>query len=964
MLNSIIRFFLENKLVAYLLLLIFVGWGLVSAPFDFGFEQLPRDPVAVDAIPDIGENQQIVFTKWMGRSPQDVEDQITYPLTSALLGVPGVKSIRSNSMFGFSSIYIIFNDDIEFYWSRSRILEKLNSLPANTLPSEVQPTLGPDATALGQIYWYTLEGQDKDGNPTGGWDLHELRTIQDFYVRFGLSAAEGVSEVASIGGFVKEYQVDVDPDAMKANNVSLEQVMNAIKNSNIDVGAQTIEINLVEYFIRGLGYVENIEDIEKSVIKVNDNVPLRIGDVARVNIGPATRRGVLDKSGAEAVGGVVVARYGANPLEVIQNVKKKIAELEPGLPTKTLSDGTISQVNIVPFYDRTQLINETIGTLQEALTLEILITIIVVILMLLNLKSSVLVSGTLPVAVLMCFIAMKYFGVDANIVALSGIAIAIGTMVDMGIVLTESMVNRMDEAPPDEPLLTTIYEATVEVASAVITAVATTVISFIPVFTMEAAEGKLFKPLAYTKTFALVASIIVAITIIPPLAHTFFSMKSKRKMVAYIGNGLAVVGGLITAFLYQPFLGIILTLVGFSGILAQWAQQYSSSRNTNLITWLTNIVYALVVAWLLATVWMPLGVTKSNLSNFFFIVIIAGGLIGFFYIVIYFYERILRFLLRFKILFLLLVTFLVYQGFLVFQKTGEEFMPSLDEGSYLLMPTSMPHSGMQENIKNLRLLDMAVTAIPEVETVVGKAGRVQSALDPAPMSMYENVILYKSEYKTDENGHRIRFKYENGDYQMDKQGELIPDKKGRYFRQWRDHIKSPDDIWNEIVKSTKIPGVTSAPKLQPIETRLVMLQTGMRAPMGIKVQGTDLDIIEDFGLELEKHLKDVEGVKDAAVFADRIVGKPYLLLDIDRDAISRHGLTINKVQQYIQAAIGGMEMTTTVEGRERYAIRIRYPRELRNDPDALKRIYLPTANGQQIPLGEVVNIKYEQGPPR
>lgn len=962
MLNSIIRFFLENKLVAYLLLLIFVGWGLVSAPFDFGFEQLPRDPVAVDAIPDIGENQQIVFTKWMGRSPQDVEDQITYPLTSALLGVPGVKSIRSNSMFGFSSIYIIFNDDIEFYWSRSRILEKLNSLPANTLPSEVQPTLGPDATALGQIYWYTLEGQDKDGNPTGGWDLHELRTIQDFYVRFGLSAAEGVSEVASIGGFVKEYQVDVDPDAMKANNVSLEQVMNAIKNSNIDVGAQTIEINLVEYFIRGLGYVENIEDIEKSVIKVNDNVPLRIGDVARVNIGPATRRGVLDKSGAEAVGGVVVARYGANPLEVIQNVKKKIAELEPGLPTKTLSDGTISQVNIVPFYDRTQLINETIGTLQEALTLEILITIIVVILMLLNLKSSVLVSGTLPVAVLMCFIAMKYFGVDANIVALSGIAIAIGTMVDMGIVLTESMVNRMDEAPPDEPLLTTIYEATVEVASAVITAVATTVISFIPVFTMEAAEGKLFKPLAYTKTFALVASIIVAITIIPPLAHTFFSMKSKRKMVAYIGNGLAVVGGLITAFLYQPFLGIILTLVGFSGILAQWAQQYSSSRNTNLITWLTNIVYALVVAWLLATVWMPLGVTKSNLSNFFFIVIIAGGLIGFFYIVIYFYERILRFLLRFKILFLLLVTFLVYQGFLVFQKTGEEFMPSLDEGSYLLMPTSMPHSGMQENIKNLRLLDMAVTAIPEVETVVGKAGRVQSALDPAPMSMYENVILYKSEYKTDENGHRIRFKYENGDYQMDKQGELIPDKKGRYFRQWRDHIKSPDDIWNEIVKSTKIPGVTSAPKLQPIETRLVMLQTGMRAPMGIKVQGTDLDIIEDFGLELEKHLKDVEGVKDAAVFADRIVGKPYLLLDIDRDAISRHGLTINKVQQYIQAAIGGMEMTTTVEGRERYAIRIRYPRELRNDPDALKRIYLPTANGQQIPLGEVVNIKYEQGP--
>ena len=349
MLNNFIRFFLANKLVAYLLLLLFVGWGLVTAPFDFGIRELPRDPVAVDAIPDIGENQQIVFTNWMGRSPQDVEDQITYPLTTALLGIPGVKSIRSNSMFGFSSIYVIFSDNIEFYWSRSRILEKLNSLPSNTLPDGVKPTLGADATALGQIYWYTLEGRNKDGDPTGGWDLHELRTIQDFYVRYGLSAAEGVAEVASIGGFVKEYQVDVDPDAMKANNINLEQVMNAIKGSNIDVGAQSIEINLVEYFVRGLGYIKNVEDIEKSVVNVSDNVPIRIRDIAKVNIAPATRRGVLDKSGAEAVGGVVIARYGANPLEVINNVKAKIAEIEPGLPTKTLRDSTISQVKNNPF---------------------------------------------------------------------------------------------------------------------------------------------------------------------------------------------------------------------------------------------------------------------------------------------------------------------------------------------------------------------------------------------------------------------------------------------------------------------------------------------------------------------------------------------------------------------------------------------------------------------------------------
>lgn len=961
MLARYIRFFLENKLVAYLLLVGFVGWGLVTAPFDFGLKNLPRDPVAVDAIPDIGENQQIVFTQWMGRSPQDVEDQVSYPLTTALLGIPGVKSIRSNSMFGFSSIYIIFEEEIEFYWSRSRILEKLNALPANTLPEGVQPTLGPDATALGQIFWYTLEGQDENGATTGGWDLQELRSIQDFYVRYGLSSASGVAEVASIGGFVKEYQVDVDPDAMKANNISLTQVMQAIRASNLDIGAQTLEINQAEYFVRGLGYVQDIEDIEEAVITVNGNTPLRVKEVARVSLGPATRRGVLDKSGAEAVGGVVVARYGANPLEVIQNVKAKIAELAPGLPTKTLADGTLSQVKVVPFYDRTELINETIGTLEEALSLEILITIIVVILMLLNLKSSLLVSGTLPVAVLMCFIAMRYFGVDANIVALSGIVIAIGTMVDMGIVLTESMVKRIEEAPPEENLLTSIYEATTEVASAVITAVATTVISFIPVFAMQAAEGKLFRPLAFTKTFALIASIIVAITIIPPLAHSLFSIKSRSKIGIILANSLAFLGGVVLLFVGQPLLGAVLAIVGLSGGFKVWLQTYSDQRNIQVLSWVTNLLYAGIVAWLLATVWMPLGVAKSTWTNFLFVAVLAGSLIGFFYLVIHFYEKILRFLLRYKMLFLILVGLILYQGYLAFKQTGAEFMPALDEGSFLLMPTSMPHAGMQENIKNLRLLDMAVTAIPEIETVVGKAGRVNSPLDPAPMSMYENVIQYQSEYKTDEAGHRIRFRFTDGAYAKDSSGELIPDENGRYYRQWRDHIKNPDDIWEEIVRVSKLPGVTSAPRLQPIETRLVMLQTGMRAPMGIKVQGTDLETIERFGLDLEKHLKAVEGVKEAAVFADRIVGKPYLLLDIDRVAIARYGLSVATVQQYIQTAVGGMNMTTTVEGRERYSIRIRYPRELRNDPEALKRIFIPTANGQQIPLGDLVDIRYEAG---
>ncbi|MGK0391332.1 MAG: Cu(I)/Ag(I) efflux system membrane protein CusA/SilA [Maribacter sp.] len=578
-----------------------------------------------------------------------------------------------------------------------------------------------------------------------------------------------------------------------------------------------------------------------------------------------------------------------------------------------------------------------------------------------NLKSSILVSGSLPVAVLMCFIAMRYLGVDANIVALSGIAIAIGTMVDMGIVLTESMVHRIENQPEGEDLITSIYEATIEVASAVITAVATTIISFLPVFTMQAAEGKLFQPLAYTKTFALVASIIVALTIIPSLAHTLFSIDIKKRLFSYLANGIAIIAGIIIAITLHPLMGGILAFAGLSGISLVLAQQYDSAKSGKVITWLTNIIYALIVAWLLSTIWMPLGVNKSNFTNFIFVAVLAGGLISLFHFVIYFYTHILGFLLRFKLIFLLLVGFIVYQGFLVFQSIGEEFMPSLDEGSFLLMPTSMPHSGMQENIKNLRLLDMAVTAIPEVETVVGKAGRVNSALDPAPMSMYENTIIYKPEYKVGESGRRARFKYENGEYIRNEQGDLMPDKKGRYFRQWRDEIQSPDDIWNEIIAATKVPGVTSAPKLQPIETRLVMLQTGMRAPMGIKVRGSDLAEIEAFGLKLEKHLKNIEGVKDAAVFADRIVGKPYLLIDINRDAISVYGLTVQKVQQYIQVAVGGMPMTTTVEGRERYDVRLRYPRELRSDPEVLKKILIPTNNGQQIPLGDLINIRYEQG---
>ncbi|WP_163517943.1 efflux RND transporter permease subunit, partial [Gelidibacter japonicus] len=480
MLNKSIKFLIDNKLVAVLMLALFIGMGVVNAPFNWDTGFLPTNPVAVDAIPDIGENQQIVYTQWEGRSPQDIEDQISYPLTTTLLGIPGVKTIRSSSMFGFSSIYIIFEEEVEFYWSRSRILEKLNSLPAGLLPDGVNPSLGPDATGLGQVYWYTLEGRDKDGNVTGGWDLHELRSIQDYYVKYALSSASGVSEVASIGGYVQEYQIDVKPELMRQYNIGLSEIVKAVKESNKDIGAQTMEINQVEYLVRGLGYVKSVADIEDAVVTSENYTSIRIKDIANVSLGPAPRRGILDKEGAEVVGGVVTARYGANPMEVINNVKEKLEELKAGLPSKELSDGTISQLTVVPFYDRSILIQETLDTLDEALSLEILITIFVIIVMVFNLRASVLISGLLPVAVLMVFITMKFFNVDANIVALSGIAIAIGTMVDIGIILTENIIRHLDEEKERYSLTgikksinTVVYEGSAEVSSAILTAVLT-----------------------------------------------------------------------------------------------------------------------------------------------------------------------------------------------------------------------------------------------------------------------------------------------------------------------------------------------------------------------------------------------------------------------------------------------------------------------------------------------------------
>ncbi|WP_291777711.1 efflux RND transporter permease subunit [Cecembia sp.] len=1032
MLNKTIKFFLENKLVTVILLVLVVGWGIVTAPFNWDTGFLPNDPVPVDAIPDIGENQQIVFTDWMGRSPQDVEDQITYPLTTSLLGLPAVKSIRSTSMFGFSSIYIIFEEDVEFYWSRSRILEKLNSLPSGLLPEGVQPKLGPDATGLGQVYFYTLEGRDENGNPAGGWDLHELRSIQDYYVRYGLAGTEGVAEVASIGGHVKEYQVDLDPVAMKAHDVSMMQVMNAVRQSNLDVGANTMEINQVEFIVRGLGYVKSLEDIEMAVVKMTNNVPLRIKDIAKVNIGPASRaeRAILDKGGAEAVGGVVVARYGDNPLQVIDAIKAKIEEITPGLPTKTLEDGSISKVSIVPFYDRSGLIKETLNTLNEAISLQILITIIVIMVMVYNLRASLLISALLPLAVLMCFIMMKYVGVDANIVALSGIAIAIGTMVDLGIILNENILRHLEESDGQKTKLQIIYDATTEVGSAILTAVMTTIVSFLPVFTLQAAEGKLFGPLAYTKTFALIAALIFTLVFMPAFAHWVFGAKVKSKNYKTVLNvGMAVLG-LIFLF-YSPWAGwVLLAFAGNHLIHHFFPGQTKEGKYKSQIAMLIAVV---AVSVLLAIEWRPLGLTQSVFVNFLFITLVLGLVLGLFSLFIRYYSVLLKLCLEHARLFLLIPALIIlfavniWLGFSsvfgfvakgfdqvgwnirttkvwsglthALPGMGKEFMPALNEGSFLLMPTSMPHSGVEANMQIVKQLDMLVQAIPEVEMVVGKAGRAESPLDPAPMSMYENIINYKTEYVQDENAQKLRFKVDReGNYQIRVEGKdwwfdrqdgaiwndeneymreeqrravvrniekhLVPDnRRGQYFRQWRDEIRTPDDIWDEIqIRTSNIPGVTSAPKLQPIETRLVMLQTGMRAPMGMKVYGPDLESIENFSLKLESLLKEVSSVKAEAVFADRSLGKPYMEIDLDRTQLGRFGLNIADVQEFIEVAIGGMTLSTTVEGRERYAIRARYAREYRDDPEALRRILVSTPTGAQIPLGQLAEINYRPGP--
>lgn len=960
--ETIIALFLTNRLVLALWVAAIILAGLYVMPFNYGYEY--RKPIPVDAIPDIGEKQVIVFADWEGRSPQDVEDQLTYLLTVNLQGIAGVKTVRSFSMFGFAACYIIFGDEVDFYWARSRVLEKL-SLAREFLPDGASAYLGPDASGLGQIFWYTLEAP--------GSDLQELRSIQDWYVRPALQSVEGVSEVASVGGFVKEYQIDVNPEAMRAFQVTLGMILEAVQKSNLDISAQTIEHSGVEYIVRGRGFLRSIGDIEKIAVRERNGVPVLLRDIASVALGPALRRGVLDKNGVEAVGGIVIARYGENPLAVISRVKARIAEIEPGL-AGALANGSVSSVTIVPFYDRTELIHETLATLNSALVLQVLVTAFVVFIILHSISGSFVIAVNIPLGIMLTFVLMRMFGVESNLMTLGGIAISIGAMVDMGIILYENTLRRYVSCQGQDSRIVA-FAAAREVGSAVVTAIATTIVSFLPVFVLMGPEGKLFKPLAFTKTFALFASVLVALTVTPALAAFFLKRTTSAPGKGLVSSALLVAAGIV-AMWYGRSLGVLLVALALCLFVLNRPGLLRIPLSEKVAARLKSWCAALVALALLTALWMPLGHDAGFISNMVIVFVPPLLWLLLAWTIIPSYPSILGVFLRRKKAFLavpLLITLfgviawlgfgrvfsfvpatlsragiaaehvthtsLWQWGYHAFPGFGKEFMPSLHEGSFLWMPITMPHASISEAHDIMRKQNMLFEQIPEVDFAVGKLGRAETALDPAPINMIETLIQYVPEYAP-------------------------PDPEtGRRERLWRDHIKNHRDIWNEVTATAAlIPGSTSAPMLGPIETRIVMLQTGMRSSLGVKVFGGSLDQIEKAGQDIAALLKHVPGIRPETVVPDIVTGKPYLEIDIDREAIARYGLTVVDVQETIEAALGGARLTQTIEGRERYPVRVRYQRELRDSPEALGSMYVSASATRHIPLSALASVQYVKGP--
>ena len=833
MISKVIETSLRNRWLVVWLYILIAGWGILS------IQSTP-----IDAIPNIGENQIIVYADWPGNSPRDVEDQVTYPLTISLMGLPKVKTVRSNSYFGFSIVNVIFEDGVEFYWARTRVLERM-SVVQTGLPQGVIAQIGPDATALGQIYWYTIENgwycpdhsqhpYDEPGTcPIDGKelvrsvnDLGELRSIQDWYVRYQLSAIEGVAEVASVGGYVKQYQIEVDPNKLVGYGISITALIEAVKKSNIDVGAKVFEENGTELVVRGVGLIKTVEDIENIVVAAHNGVPVFVKNVAHVAIGPDFRRGVLDKGGREVTGGVVHMRYGENPLEVTERIEQKISELSAGLPPG---------VRIIPFYERTGLISRSIDTLTQALIMAIVITIIIIVLFLLHFWASFVISLVLPVGVLISFIIMRRIGVDANIMSLGGIIIAIGVMVDAGIVMTENIYRHLADEQRKSDKLTKkerfeiVASAAKEVGPPVLFSLLTTIVSFIPVFALSGKSGRLFHPLAYTKTFAMAGAALLALTLLPTLGYFFLRGKLRP-------------------------------------------------------------------------------IDKNKIS------VILKRI----------YEPVLKWNLRYKFVAIVMAVILLVTGVIIYPNIKSEFMPPLNEGDLLFMPVLLPGASLTQVLEVMQKQDVIIkNSFPdEVEMVVGKLGRVESALDPAPVTMIESIIRLKPK---------------------------------KYWRKGMTREK----LIEEIKEATKIIGVSPI-MTQPIQNRIDMLATGIQTPVGVKVFGDDLNKIVEIAIRIEKILTEVPGA--IGPYAERANSRPYFEIKIDRVKAARYGVKIGDVQNIIMTAIGGMNISTKIEGRERYPISVRYPSELRDTPEAIQRILIPTPTGAQVPLAQLASLQRTIGP--
>ena len=809
MIRQIIDAALRNRF------LVIMATGLVVAAGIFAVKTTP-----LDAIPDLSDVQVIVFTEFPGQGPQVVEDQITYPLTTAMLAVPYAEVVRGYSFFGFSFVYIIFEDGTDLYWARSRVLEYLNYV-SGRLPQGVTPSLGPDATGVGWVYEYALVDR------TGQHDLAELRSIQDWYLRYPLQTVPGVAEVASVGGYVKQYQVEVDPNALLAYNIPLSKVRQAIKRSNLDVGGGLVEFSETEYMVRGRGYIQSVADIESIAVGADQRgTPVRIKDVGQVHLGPELRRGIAELDGeGEVVGGIVIMRFGENALATIQGVRKKLEELKAGLP-----DG----VEIVPVYDRGDLIERAVDNLSWTLVLQFVLVTIVCAVFLLHFRSAMVAIVALPIGILMAFIAMRLQGINANIMSLGGIAIAIGAMVDGPIVLIENAHKHLalvraevdGELTPKQHWLA-IGAAAREVGPALFFSLLVVVVSYSAVFTLEAQEGRLFKPLAFTSSYSMAAAAILTVLIVPLLMGFLIRGRIVSESKNPINRALHAV--------HSPVLGLLLS-------------------------------------WPKTTLLIVLG----------------------------------------------LLAFTVYPV----SKLGSEFMPPLDEGDILYMPTSFPGVSITKAKEMLQQTDKILRTFPEVESVFGKVGRAETATDPAPLSMIETVVRLKDR------------------------------------EEWPDPSKSTQELMAEMDAAIRFPGLANAWTM-PIKTRIDMLSTGIKTPVGIKISGPDLAVLQQISMDTEQIMRTLPETLSA--FGDRAVGGYFLDFDIDREQVARHGLTVGDVQDVIMTAIGGMRITETVEGLERYPVNLRYPRDLRDDPEQLRRVLVPTPYGAQIPLGQLADIVMRRG---